>query len=1288
MNILKRCAAIMLSALIICGLFTAGMTAGSAAVTDPDGSAGAGDYNGNVTLNADTWVDDTPVFQNITLQGGYVSTSTQSVPSALIPAYCAEPAKLSPINGSVTQKTFSGSGIIKETSSLVLNVLYYGFNGPGFNVTNPKFSTGGAYPSTPSGLMKYFRARDNLDIGYYEWLGMYTFTHYAVAYAKYGADAAFGTANGEKYRAAVTYFVTKIREGLADGTLPNQKGYVRAYLINCGEGYQKLIFPVFKMRLRFNKVSTNPAFTNGNSAYSLNGAQFILFTDKAAAQKAAKYPVGSDGRKAGAITQSGHLSYIQTDSNGNGKFYYFGYENTGGTATPVADIRNYYVIEYNPPTGYAVDNKVYGFVDSGETTSNDGMPVYEVNSSYKTSDGSKKAMPNTPKMVLKLTKRSSDTTITAGNSCYSLEGAEYTVYTDSNCRNKLSDNSVIVTDSDGNGSYLSGEPVDGQELWAKETKASPGYALDEKKHKLTFSGERDQNGYPIYTFTSIEKPDTDPITVLLQKYDATTGRGTNTEKLAGAEFAVKFYPAYYSSVDEIGQTQPLRSWVFKTDEDGYLRFDARSFVSGDAFWYDEGRPTLPYGTITIEETKAPTGYQLNPEPSLANIKEGGERISWQTTNENVDGSVLLFPEAQDNGGLKIYKTSTDNKVSGIWFRVSTDGYSKDFRTNQSGLIVNDELSSLPVNKEYTIEELGYRKSDGTYYYPKRYGTKPAAQRVTLRSGETATVYFKNTVIPSELQVVKTSDDGKVYKVYFSLRSSTGTEYPLLVTDRNGSAKVTNLPIYDDNDNLIRYTVEELGFSNGDGTYSIPEHYATPAPQTFTLVESGATVTTKVVKSVSFHNSNVYGYAKVLKTDSVTGERLPGCTFGLYSSKSCAENKLLDTCVTGSSGTGTFNTPQLVGTYYVKEIEAAPGYCLSTEVKTVKISASNNTKANAAVIEAVNVPTETVIHKTDITGSQEIEGATLTVAKADNLSDVVDEWISTEQPHTIQRLERGKSYVLIEKIPAPGYVTAESITFTVNEDGSVTEVVMKDDITKIEIIKINTKKQPVAGIRLQILEGTTGNKVVVPTWTTDGNPYRVDGKLVVGKTYRLHEVSTLPEYTLADDVVFVVQDASTVQTVRMVNTFKTGSVTLHKLNSKGQQLAGSQWQLFDSENKAVLLSMTGNGRYKLFDNSQLQTLDTDANGNLKVEGLAPGEYYFIEVKSPSTTMPYGRKLSFTIASGDETSLNPEITVQDHYIVMPETGSIGIAPFYVAGTAAAFGIAAGIIIYLIIKKKKTK
>ena len=906
MNILKRCSAVFIALTILCGLLTAGMTSGAAAATDGGDPVGAGNYNGSITLNADTWVDDTPVFQNITLQGGYVSTSTQSVPSALIPAYCAEPAKLSPINGSVTQKTFSGSGIIKETSSLVLNVLYYGFNGPGFNVTNPKFSTGGAYPSTPSGLMKYFRARDNLDIGYYEWLGMYTFTHYAVAYAKYGADAAFGTANGEKYRAAVTYFVTKIREGLADGTLPNQKGYVRAYLINCGEGYQKLIFPVFKMRLRFNKVSTNPAFTNGNSAYSLNGAQFILFTDKAAAQKAAKYPVGSDGRKAGAVSQGGKLSYIQTDSNGNGTFYNFGYESTSGTANPVADIKNYFVLEHNPPEGYAVNNQVYGFVDSGETGS-DGMPVYEINSTYKTSDGKKKALPDTPQMVLRMTKRSSDTTITSGNSCYSLEGAEYTIYTDSNCRNPLSEDAVIVTDINGNGSYLDGQPVNGQELWAKETKASPGYALDGEKHKLTFSGERDQNGYPIYTFTSIEKPDTDPITVLLQKYDATTGRGTNTEKLAGAEFVVKFYPAYYSSVDEIGQTQPLRSWVFKTNANGFLSYSNNFLVSGDELWYDRDESgtvtfaSIPYGTITIEETKAPTGYQLNPEPYLANIKEGGGRISWQTTNENVDGSVLLFPEAQDNGGLKIYKTSTDNKVSGIWFRVSTDGYSKDFRTNQSGLIVNDELSSLPVNKEYTIEELGYRKSDGTYYYPKRYGTKPTAQRVTLRSGETATVYFKNTVIPSELQVVKTSDDGKVYKVYFSLRSSTGTEYPLLVTDRNGSAKVTNLPIYDDNDNLIRYTVEELGFSNGDGTYSIPEHYATPAPQTFTLVESGATVTTKVVKSVSFHNSNVYGYAKVLKTDAVTGERLPGCTFGLYSNKSCAENKLLDTCVTGSSG---------------------------------------------------------------------------------------------------------------------------------------------------------------------------------------------------------------------------------------------------------------------------------------------------------------------------------------------------------------------------------------------------
>lgn len=949
MNILKKITSFVLSGVMAFGALALAVPVsfGQAAAAENKTDSS---FSGDVTINLAKWYKNTPRF--------YAQTSA----GYSVDAFCVDPS-LPP--GFSKQKSFSKDLISGIEDKTVLNILYYGYNAPGIYTENDAFYTGknSTYAKTPYGAMMFFRNRDNLLPNYSVEEYIYTFTHYAVSYAMYGADKAFGSdPNWDQYnyRKAVPSYVSAIRNNLANGKLPDKSAFLRAYLIT-NPNQQNIIFPVYKMRLEFNKASMNPDFTDGNSAYSLDGAEFVLFQNNAdAAEKAVKELPDTEKRREGAMQNAdGKLSYIYTNADGKGYFKNTGYDKDD-VDYAIVDIDNYSVIEYKSPVGYSINNNAYRYVDSGRIDEN-GFPIYVVDSAFEDKNGTP-SFPNMPKMVLKMTKRPSDETITSGNTCYSLEGAVYHIFTDADCTQPFMNGASITTDSEGNGNYLNGQPVDGQRLWVKETQAPKGFALDTNKYEFTFSGQRDADGYPIYTFTSIEKPETDPITVLLQKYDATTGKGTNTEKLANAEFTVKFYPAYYYSVEEIGDTQPLRSWVFKTNANGVIQFHERDKLSGDEFWYDEIGgdliPSLPYGTITVQETKAPTGYQINPEIYLANIDDTSGNISWRTTNENIDANVLQVAEAQDNGGLAIYKTASDNIVAGIWFRVSAEGYSKDFYTDKNGLIVNDELSNLPVDREYTIEELGEARPNGRYHFPRRYGTKPDPVTVRLQAGTTTSVYFRNECIPSELNIIKTSDDNRIRSIYFSVTDSKGTQYPLLVTDKTGKAQLKNLPVYDRSDMPITYTVTELGYYVSEGVYSIPDRYAKPEPQSFTLLDDSA----DAVKSVMFHNSVVVGSVSLSKRNKM-GIELAGSQWALFTKDNQqimfnqigngryvqSENGKTVTLTTDS--TGCLKISELpYGDYYFMEVQAPKGYLpygekidftISGEEKDVSLTVTDN-----------------------------------------------------------------------------------------------------------------------------------------------------------------------------------------------------------------------------------------------------------------------------------------------------------------------------------------------------------
>lgn len=369
-------------------------------------------------------------------------------------------------------------------------------------------------------------------------------------------------------------------------------------------------------------------------------------------------------------------------------------------------------------------------------------------------------------------KTSANPAITDNNPCYSLQGAEYGVYK-SEADAKANKNKVKTLtigkydNSEKNKDWSNEVELDEGTYYVKETKNPKGYALNNSVVKVSIKAN--ENSWIGTNGEFKDYPQSDPVSVVLGKVDKETNKNKpqGSASLAGAEFTVKYYKGLYDSDPAKSGQTPSRSWVLKTNENGFTNLDSKYKVSGDDFYYNgSSAPTLPVGTITIQETKAPVGYFINNEVFVRKITSSGNEERVETFNmPTVNEKVIKFD-------IKKVQAGTSTPVAGAVFRHTLpNGSTEELTTNDSGEITITGLASgthkikeikSPDGYQLNPNEVVFNVASGTGKITFTSETNSLIAQGTKDSGD-GYATFGDKVNPFNLKITKTNEHGKVLK---------------------------------------------------------------------------------------------------------------------------------------------------------------------------------------------------------------------------------------------------------------------------------------------------------------------------------------------------------------------------------------------------------------------------------------------------------------------------------------------------------------------------------------------
>lgn len=384
--------------------------------------------------------------------------------------------------------------------------------------------------------------------------------------------------------------------------------------------------------------------------------------------------------------------------------------------------------------------------------------------------------PGPQKGKLTILKKSANTDITDNNDCYSLADAVYGVYKSE--ADAKSDKSKVTSLKTKDTGWSNTVELEAGTYYLKEVTAPKGYALSSEINKVTITaGKETQFGT---NNELMDYPQNDPVNILLGKVDKETNKNKpqGSASLEGAEFTVKYYKGLYDEDPAKSGQTPARSWVLKTDENGYCNLSDSYKISGDKFYYDSNNIIVfPVGTITIQETKAPTGYFINNEVFVRKITPNGVSESVSTYNQpKVLEKVIKF-------NIKKVQVGTTTPVScAVFLHTKPDGTTEELTTNGSGEITITGLASgthkikeskAPDGYQLNTNEVVFEVEAGTGKIKFTSGTNSLVTQGVEDSGD-GYATFADMVNPFDLKITKTNEHGKVLKgAEFTLYSDEG-----------------------------------------------------------------------------------------------------------------------------------------------------------------------------------------------------------------------------------------------------------------------------------------------------------------------------------------------------------------------------------------------------------------------------------------------------------------------------------------------------------------------------------